>query len=237
LSARDVSVSLSSETVVEYFIGTRAAFGAFHADTIVVDSAGGRRTVSSLCEMEDPWSLTWESCVHGGGLMRLELGVDELWNAFATVALVGNADAMIVKKFQGGLARDKRFIRVIRSDLEGRLAATGAAGVAEQIKSLFLTDPSLAYIERTFYRLAMWLATSLQAIEDGYCLDYDALQHTSVVNVRLDCNIGQIESLRTAFAAGTAGRSTVEWTDRTWNPISSGFILDGYRHEGSSWIS
>jgi hypothetical protein len=73
----------------------------------------------------------------------------------------------------------------------------------------------------------MWLVTSLQATGDGYRLDYDALQHTCSINVRLDSNVGQIEGLRTAFAAGIAGRSTVEWSDRTWNPISSGFILDG----------
>lgn len=227
MSARGVSVSPSDTAVKEHFIGTRAAFGAFHGGTVVIDSTGGRRTVSSLCDMEDPWSLTWESCVHGGDLMRLESGVDQLWEAFATLALSGNADAMVVRRFQEGLAGKHRFARIVRSDLKDRLTTTGAACAAAQIKSLFLTDPELVCVERASYRLAMWLVTSLQASGDGYRLDYDALQHTSSINVRLDLNVGQMECLRTAFIAGIAARSTIEWSDRTWNPISSGFILDG----------
>ncbi|WP_316187724.1 MULTISPECIES: hypothetical protein [unclassified Bradyrhizobium] len=212
--------------VYEHFIGTRAAFGAFHADTVVVDSMGARRTVSSLCEMEDPWSLAWESCVHGGDLMRLESGIDQLWDAFATLALAGNGDVMVVKRFHSGLTGKKRFARVVRSDLGGFLT-TGAPGVVAQIKSLLLTDPDLACADRAAYRLAMWLVTSLQATGNDYRLNYDALQHTCSVNVRLDSNVGQIESLRTAFVAGIAGRATIDWADRTWNPVSSGFILDG----------
>lgn len=159
--------------------------------------------------------------------MRLEWGIDELWDAFTTLALAGDANVMIVRRYQEGLTGRKRFARVIRSDLEDSLAKKGATGAALQIKSLLLTGPDLACAERTAYRLAMWLAMSLQATGESYCLDYDALQHTSAINVRLDSNVGQIEVLRTAFSAGITGFSSIEWSDRTWNPISSGFILDG----------
>jgi hypothetical protein len=222
-----VSISPSNEAAEEHFIGTRAAFGAFHADTVIIDSAGVQRSVSSLCKMEAPWSLTWESCVHGGDLMRLESGMDQLWDAFATLALVGSEDAIVVRRFQDGLVGKKRFARMARSDLEGRLPVSGVAGLATLIKSLLLTNPDLACADRTAYRLAMWLVTSLQATGNSYRLDYDALQHTCTVNIRLDSSVGQIESLRTAFVAGVACRSTVDWSDRMWNPISSGFILNG----------
>src|SRR5258708_6722753 len=80
LSTCDVEVLPSREVAAAHFLGTRAAFGAFHAESVVIDATGGRRSVASICDMEEVQALRWESCVHGGNLMRLQSGMDQLWD-------------------------------------------------------------------------------------------------------------------------------------------------------------
>lgn len=227
LSICNVEVSPYGDAAAVHFLGTRAAFGAFHAETVVIDASGGRRSVSSVCETEEIQELKWESCVHGGDLMRLESGIDQLWDAFGAVSLAGNKNVVMVKSFQVGLSREKRFVRLIKSQLEHDCIVFGFAGVAKRIASLLGTETDLASTGRESYRIAMWLATCRQAIGHGYRLGYDSIQHTCAVKIELDAKVGQVEPLRTAFLAGIANRSTIRWTDRSWNPVSSGFIVDG----------
>jgi hypothetical protein len=227
MSTRDVEVSLSSEMAVEKFLGTRAAFGAFHSDSVVVDAGGGRRTVASICEAEEIHALKWESCVHGGDLMRIQPGIDKLWDAFATAALAGNGNTLVVKSYRDGLERKDRFVRVSRSLLEQDCIESGFAGASKWITSLLCTGVDLASADRRVYRLALWLATCRKAAGEGYRFGFDSIQHTSAVKIELAEDAGQVEPLRTAFSAGTTNRSTVTWTDRSWSPVSSGFILDG----------
>jgi hypothetical protein len=227
LSPLEVSVLPSDHVASEHFLGTRAAFGAFHAETVLVDAAGGRRSVSSIAELQEAWSTNWENCVYAPDLIYPSSAIEQLWDAIGSLALAGNRDAMIVRRFDVGLVGKRRLTRVARSDLERRGAESGLAGISNRIKSLLLAEADLAVANRRAYRLAMWLATCLQAGGDGYRLDYDSLQHTCTVKMKLDATVGQVDSLRTAFLAGVANRSVVSWSDRTWNPISSGFILDG----------
>jgi hypothetical protein len=227
VSIRDVEISLSSETAAEHFLGTRAAFGAFHCDTVVVDAGGARRSVASICEAEEIQALKWESCVHGGDLMRLQSGMDRLWDAFGAAALAGNGDTLVVKSRRDGFVGKERFVRVSRSQFEQDCIASGFAGASKLITSLLCTEVDLASADRRAYRLALWLATCRKATGEGYRFGFDSIQHTCVIKIELAADVGQVEPLRTAFSAGITNRSIISWADRSWSPVSSGFILDG----------
>jgi hypothetical protein len=153
--------------------------------------------------------------------------VDLLWNAIGSAALAGNKDVMVLRSFREGLSGNRRLNRVVRSELEQDCLARGFAGLSKWLKSLLGTDVDLAIVDRSAYRLALWLATCQQATEEEYRLAFDSIQHTCSVRIELDGKVGQVEPLRTAFAAGIASRSIISWADRAWNPVSSGFILDG----------
>jgi hypothetical protein len=229
LSTRDVEVSLSSDAAAEHFLGTRAAFGAFHSDTVVVDAGGGRRLVASICEAEEIQSLKWESCVYGGDLMHLRSGMDQLWGAFGAAALARNTDTLVVKSCRDGFVGEERFVRVSRSQLEQDCAASGFAGASKWIVSLLSARVDLASADRRAYRLALWLATCRKATGERYRFVFDSIQHTCTIKVELAADAGQVEPLRTAFSAGITNSSIISWTDRSWSPVSSGFILDGRR--------
>ncbi len=228
LSLSEVNVLVSEETEAEHFLGTRAAFGAFHAETVLVDAAGKGRSVASICDTEEVQSLKWESCVHGGSLMRAECGAAHLWDSFLALALAGSKDTLVLRTFLPGSLGKARFVRLVRSQME-RDCKSGFASVAKRLKSLLSTDIDLISADRSVYRLAMWLAMCRHAVGEGYSLSYDSIQHSCTVKVELGAKVGEVEPLRTAFLAGSANRSIVSWTDRTWNPISSGFIVDGRR--------
>jgi hypothetical protein len=227
LSICDVEVSLSGEAIAEHFLGTRAAFGAFHSDTVLIDAGGGRRSVASICEAEEIQALKWESCVHGGDLMRLQSGIDLLWDALSAAALAGNGDTLVVKSFGDGLVGKERFVPLSRSQLEQECITSGFAGASKWITSLLRTKVDVASADRRAYRLALWLATCRRATGKGYRFGFDSIQHSCAVKVELAADVGQVEPLRTAFSAGVTNRSTISWTDRSWSPVSSGFILDG----------
>jgi hypothetical protein len=223
----DVEVSLTGEAAVDHFLGTRAAFGAFHSDTVVIDAGGGRKSVASICEADEIQALKWESCVHGGDLMRLQSGMDRLWDAFSAAALAGNGDALVVKSCCDGFVGKERFVRVSRSQLEQDCIASGFAGASKWITSFLCTEVDLASADRRAYRLALWLATCRKATGERYRFGFDSIQHTCTIKVELAADVGQVEPLRTAFSAGITNGSIISWTDRSWSPISSGFILDG----------
>jgi hypothetical protein len=227
LSIRDVEISISGEAAAEQFLGTRAAFGAFHPETVVVDAGGGRRSVASICEAEEILALKWESCVHGGDLMRLQSGMDQLWDAFGATALAGNGDTLVIKSCRDGFVDKERFVRLSRSQLEQDCIAFGFSGASKWITSLLRTEVDLVSADRRVYRLALWLATCRKAIGEGYRFAFDSIQHTCGVKVELAADVGQVEPRRTAFSAGITKRSTISWIDRSWSPVSSGFILDG----------
>lgn len=227
LSLNDVEVSLSGEAAAEHFLGTRAAFGAFHSDTVVIDASGGRRSVVSICEAEEIQALKWESCVHGGDLMRLQSGIDRLWNAFGRAALAGDGDTLVARSCRDGIVGKERFIRLSRSRLEQDCIASGFAGASKWLTSLLCTKVDLASADRRAYQLALWLATSRKATGEGYRFGFDSIQHTCTIQIDLAADVGQVESLRTSFSAGITKCSVISWTDRSWSPVSSGFILDG----------
>ena len=227
LSICDVAVLPSSEATVGLFLGTRAAFGSFHAETVLIDADGRRWSVASILSAEESQALNWESCLHGGDLMSSQPGMDLLWDAFGATALAGNKEAMVVRSFQAGSVGGEKIVRLNRSQFDRDCIASGFGGAAKWLKALRGIDVDLASADRSVYRLALWLATCQQASGEGYKFTFDSIQHTSAVRVELNAKVGQVEPLRTAFCAGIANQSIVSWTDRSWNPVSSGFIVEG----------
>jgi hypothetical protein len=227
LSISDVEVSISGESIAECFLGTRAAFGAFHADTVLIDATGGRRSVASMCEAEEIQGIKCESCVHGADLMHPQSGFDRLWDALSAAALVGNRETLVVKSSADGLGGKDRLIHLSRLQLEREFATSGFVGASKRLASLLQTTDGMASVDRRAYQLALWLATCRKASGEGYRFEFDSIQHSCTVNVELDAYVGLVEPLRTAFSAGVTNPAIIKWTDRSWSPVSSGFILGG----------
>lgn len=227
LAVCELAVHVSDEAAVEHFLGTRAAFGAFHAESLIVDAAGERRSAERLCRDEDTRSLKYEKCIYSVELVRLETVAEKLWNALSIIALAGNDRTLVIRSLRSDSAERATFARIQRAQLERDCVAFGPIGIERVLVSLLGAEPDAVGVGRRAYRLALWLASSREAIGVGYRLGFDSIQHTSIVRIESAPGPAQVEPLRTAFLAGTANRTVISWADRSWSPISSGFILDG----------
>lgn len=227
LSVRDVEVIVTDEPVDVHYLGTRASFGAFDPAAVVTDARGACWTAASICEAEDVRDLKWESCVFADGLVSLRSGSDLLWDAFCQAALAENEDSLVIKSNREELVGKERFLCVRKTQLDRDCISSGLAGASAWISSCLCNGVDSASADRSSYQLALWFATCRSAMGKGYRFRYDSIQHTCAVGIELGTVTAQVESLRTAFVAGRANRSIIRWTDRSWSPVSSGFVLDG----------
>jgi hypothetical protein len=92
---------------------------------------------------------------------------------------------------------------------------------------LFAGEGARLELERAAYPFGLWYVSALKARGLHYRLRYDSLQHSSYMFIEDAPNrILPIERGACAFFAPSVGAATeLEWEDRSWNPISSGFLV------------
>src|SRR5262245_53781546 len=91
ITLQPVSVQDCNVVTDVCFVGTRAAFGAFHPDSVVMDRAGGLRTVKSIIEADTLASIRFERAFEVDGSSATEAACAQLWSELRAVGIVTNA--------------------------------------------------------------------------------------------------------------------------------------------------
>lgn len=221
-----------------YFLGTRSIFGAFHADSTIIDSAGVRRTVRSIVEAESLGNWTFEKAITSVCGEVTDAAASEVWRELAAICLYeSEGDALFrVLNSQRGIPAgvswinapalaSPRHVLINRDAFGASLRADGFSVVFETVQHLRSTEEGQIEVERSNYPLLLWLLLHLTQTGMNYRLSFDSLQHTSVLDLDLQQTSSAMEPLRTAFVAGRAQTFRISWNEPGWNPISSGFVV------------
>ncbi len=120
--------------------------------------------------------------------------------------------------------RGSGYAIVSREPFEKALRSRGLSTLVGMLRLCFGTTDGQIEIERAHYAIMLW-AASLNEGRRVYRLLFDSRQHTASVAMTFDQSSTSIERVRTAFIGESARAVHIEWSDRHWNPISSGFVV------------
>jgi hypothetical protein len=84
-------------------------------------------------------------------------------------------------------------------------------------------------IERGMPHVIAWYLAASVFRSSSYVLTYDSLQHSSYVFVtKVSAPLDLIQAGKTVFLSSEQAPSVrLSWEDRSWNPVTSGFLLTG----------
>jgi hypothetical protein len=122
---------------------------------------------------------------------------------------------------------ESKYVVLHRDKLFSAIQSNGPAVIIDTLKMLFSREVGKLEFERANYPLALWLASACCVAGIGYAFEYDTLQHTAAISFEFDASQGSTGKARTAFIEPRSRLVRIHWRDRTWNPLSSGFIIVG----------
>ena len=223
------------------FVGTAAAFGAFSSESRLISSNG---TVFSTAEIAEGGRIRETSFETHTELPEAAGRADPLVTLWPT--LVDNAAAVgessialrrrdiewppavkssfLVEETFGShrycIVKKGMFVSCFSRDWVSTLLALGRLW-------LFAAEDERLELERAAYPFGLWYISALKAKGMHYRLRYDSLQHSSYMFIQeASTPIPPIERGACAFfAPGAASATELEWEDRSWSPISSGFLI------------
>jgi hypothetical protein len=224
------------------FLGTAACFGEFSLETHLVDASGITRSLGSIIDQGDASSSGFETLLppirDGGNGSAAEL----IWSAIEEGAATKANDFVAIRsRSKRGeasapswigfkrigdqdfvIASKPAFLAAFRSDWIQTLNALGDAWFRN-------SDQQRLELQRTELLLGIWLLSAKHQSSGNYRLAYDTLQHSAVVLLCDDQRWPEpIERGLTAFlSTDIAGQAKITWTEPSWNPVSSGFVLVG----------
>lgn len=223
------------------FVGTAAAFGAFSFDTRLISSDGKVLSTGEIAEGGRIREISFETYTELSGDAGRGDPPVTLWSTVAAAAAEAGDSSIALRRRDGEwrpsdkskfpveavfgghcyCILDKRtFASSFRRDWASTLLSLGR-------QWLFAGDDGRLELERAAYPFGLWYVSALKAKGRHYRLRYDSLQHSSYMFIEeaLTSTL-PVERGACAFFTTTAGSATeLEWEDRSWNPISSGFLL------------
>lgn len=236
---RRISLELVHGDTSVCFVGTRAAFGAFHPHTALVDAGGALLKAETLVQHDDLSSIRFESAIAAEGVDSA-IDAGSIWQELK-FAGISNEDEAVFRTINSNAAKqelpagvtvlsssnDRHFIAVNRKDFCSALDRNGLTVLFKALQVVRATAEGLIGLERENYPLSLWLLLYLAKNRTGYSLTFDSLQHSSGLAIDLEQTSSAIERLRTAFVTKNGSAARIVWEDNAWNPISSGFLLAG----------
>ena len=247
LSEMPVELSLLGKSGTVAFVGSEKTFGQFHPSTRLMDSDGVSHLVSAIVEENRIAECLFENAVHCDGIVVGPSALDGLWSEIESAAIIFSDSYLVLqargksisgarsallyeKEGSGSEATAPRYVRVEKKEFKTVPSDEVPGLIFGLINILFeeLADGVKAYDRPDHF----WCLWSLLLSEAGACrsgaLSYDSLQHTT----RIYLGSGEeragsgLSRGRTAFYKNHLDDEyEVAWTDASWNPISSGFIL------------
>jgi hypothetical protein len=237
LTVQPVDIRVSTDTQDVSFVGTRAAFGAFHQDTNLMDSGGILRSAKSITDAQDLAKFRFERAVESDASLLTDRACRLIWKELDVISISRNRkgslfrvlDAACTPKPPKWMTVDASgvcgYITIERANFLSRIHTVGLSTLLDVLRQLRSTTNECIEVERANYPIFLWLMSYLCAGRINYRLVFDSIQHSSVVTLKLEEPSAAIEQARTAFVAGTAHTVLVTWEEKLWNPVSSGFVI------------
>lgn len=241
LVVQPVSIQDSNTVADVYFVGTRSSFGAFHRDTVLIDSTGVSRSLGSIIEADTVSSIRFERALEVDLSSTSDTACSQIWKELEGLCISRDEDAFYFRALQqraspklnrsyGMMVRSsgqRQYIVIQKALFLSALRETGLSVLLEALTRLRSNGDGAIEVERVNYPLLLWLILHLHKNRDNYRLAFDSIQHSTTVAIELEKTSGAIEQARTSFIAGVAHAVAVVWEERLWNPVSSGFVVVG----------
>lgn len=235
---QDVSIGTPSGSIQRCYLGTRAAFGAFHPDTTLIDAEGLRLTIRAILEAPTLDRFGFES------VNELGVGSDageiylKIWNDLRKAAINTNSELAIFRCSVHGSAlratcpwakplegKDKAYVAVDGQAFMKELEADAQGTMARALELLFANDTQQVEVERKHHVLILWFASLLRNAGASYRLVFDTIQHSAIIGLDVSQSSIATEQARTSFIGERGETVTIAWAEKQWNPISAGFIV------------
>jgi hypothetical protein len=223
------------------YVGTGAAVAAFVTDTRLLANDGKRWVVKDLVERINTSIVQFETVVRIPHVVEPDPSVEDLWtclldaSAFRSaesvalrcrdsVADIGTGTFLLLKQSGGG----QSFAILSRDELATALGAEWCKTIITlTTRWLRHREEDRVEVERSAYFVALWFATALISSGSGYVFQFDSIQHSSYIFVKVT---GQapppIQPLSSAFySPGETNASSLIWSDQSVAPIAGGFLL------------
>lgn len=234
-----VSIRVSDDSCLVCFVGTRAAVGAFHHRSLLVDSAGIRRSVQAVVEAESLSAFRFERAIEPNSELATPMVYARIWDALRAICIAASEEDALFRALGSTASVELlkrnwvklhavgqyRYVSIRRAAFESDIQVHGLSVLLEIVKVLTLSASGLWEVECRNYQLFLWLMSFLRSQDSSYRLLFDSVQHSTVVTLDLNQVSTAVEQARTAFVSGQALQVDLEWEDRMWNPVSSGFVV------------
>jgi len=223
------------------FLASKDSFGYFSAGTRILDSTGATRFLSSLVESGDVSNVRFETVTEIGNIAPSTHCASALWTSFGNFAAVKSPTTAILrcrtpnKKLSHNV---ESFLSMRRLGQHYYSIVTRETFVAAFCRDWSHTSDALAAkwlstsegtleFHRDQFLFALWVLSARKRQNEGVKLQFEARQFTTRIFMA---------STGAPTLSGGAGASClylvgeekpleIRWNERSWNPISSGFLL------------
>ncbi len=237
--ARPVDVRVSNHTADVCFVGTRAAFGAFHPNTMLIDSAGVSRPAKSIVDAETLATFRFERAIDSGASTLTDAACELIWRELDAISIAQNGKESLFRVLDAAetprssrpksmtphTSEGHRYVTIDRGAFSSALRTSGLSVLLDASRQLRSTPNESIEVERESCPILLWLMSHLSTNGKNFRLAFDFIQHSSTVTMDLMRTSSALEQARTAFIAGTAHAVSVAWEEKLWNPVSSGFVV------------
>lgn len=239
--ASEAELTSAGETARLAYVGTAAACGAFAGDTMLIASDGKKRRVNDIVESGDISRVHFESLVRLPELVETKLASRDLWPTLRHSAAIGTDEYLTLRCRDPihafGIQRrfpktkqiaDQAFVELHRREFDMALSSDWPEAITGLVTCWLMNGgDERVEVERCAYDLAVWLAAARTESGAGYQFQYDTLQHSSYVFVRLSENLPRpVQQGACAFyTPHDTQRLTLRWRGSSRAPILAGFLL------------
>jgi hypothetical protein len=239
--SRPVSFAHSSQSAKLVFLSSKDSFGYFSAATRLVDSTGASRLASSLVEAGQISDVRFETVVNVSGIAPSHDSASGLWTSFSNFAAITTQTVAVlrcrspnkklmnvVEPFLSVRRFGQHYYCIVLKDRFIAALCNDWLHTADTLASKWLsTSDGILQFHRDQFLFALWVLSSRKARNQGVALQFETRQHTTCI---------LLAPAGTQNFSGGAGASCfyvpteeqpleIRWEDRSWNPVSSGFLL------------
>jgi hypothetical protein len=236
-----VSISHLREPTRAVFLASKDSFGYFSAETRLLDSTGAARTISSLVENNQISDVRFETVASLAGIVASDDSGLQLWASFSDFAATTNSEQTILRcrwpnkkltdnapPFLSVRRFGQHYYSVLNKPAFLRAFREDWSFTADILASKWLlTSEGTLQFHRDQFLFALWVLSARKQRNQGAALRFETRQHTTCIFMALTEN----QTLSGGTGASCFYMPTEEepfelrWEDRSWNPISSGFLL------------
>lgn len=232
--AQSVVTLRVSGTGAAILLGSQQACSSLSEQTLVQVVGGNRVEVGGLIDSGSVRHC-WFEVADNDFSMNPGMPARGFWSALRAAAAFASESAMafrIRSRKACGIGRclgvrGEQFLILARSEVEASFAKGWAETVTSIVCGAFnLPDTETVELHRDWVHLLSWLSSARAAAGHGSTLAYDSIQHTVLIYSD-PADLVPPSTQGASCSRGCLGHTRIEleWPDRSWSPVSGGFIL------------